>query len=131
MRATAILADDDADYRFLVSTFLQHVADLLEIIGEASDGQEALNLARKSRPNIVVSDVMMPGMDGVALAERLREELPDTRIILMSSIKDETDPVRITAADAFIDKYSLPTALVPAIRQLASPHGQPGFDPKS
>jgi DNA-binding NarL/FixJ family response regulator len=75
---------------------------------------------RRERPDIVISDLVMPRLNGVELTRRIRQELPQTKIILMSSYAE--DAYRLMAsdsgADAFVSKRVIFEALVPAIRDL-------------
>ncbi|MFB6366899.1 response regulator [Paenibacillus elgii] len=59
-----------------------------ELIGECSNGQEALDLALEHRPGLVITDVRMPVMDGLELCKRLQEQLPDTALIILSAFHD-------------------------------------------
>ena len=117
-----IVVDDQLDFRLIVRALLRGVADLATIVGEAADGDEALALVRRTRPDILISDVIMPGLNGVDLARRVRAELPQTRTILMSSHVD--DAYRLMAsdsgADVFINKHVITSSLLPAVRDLIS-----------
>ncbi len=119
---TIVVVDDQLDFRLIVRALLRGVADLATIVGEAADGDEALALVRRTRPDILISDVIMPGLNGVDLARRVRAELPQTRTILMSSHVD--DAYRLMAsdsgADVFINKHVITSSLLPAVRDLIS-----------
>ena len=119
---TIVVVDDQLDFRLIVRALLRGVADLAIIVGEAADGDEALALVRRTRPDILISDVIMPGLNGVELARRVRAELPQTRTILMSSHVD--DAYRLMAsdsgADVFINKHVITSSLLPAVRDLIS-----------
>jgi DNA-binding NarL/FixJ family response regulator len=119
---TIVVVDDQLDFRLIVRALLGGVADLATIVGEAADGDEALALVRRTRPDILISDVIMPGLNGVDLARRVRAELPQTRTILMSSHVD--DAYRLMAsdsgADVFINKHVITSSLLPAVRDLIS-----------
>jgi len=119
---TIIVVDDDLDFRLIVRALLRGVADVAIIVGEAEHGDEALALVRRTRPDILISDVIMPGLNGVDLARRVRAELPQTRTILMSSHVE--DAYRLMAsdsgADVFINKHVITSSLVPAVRDLIS-----------
>lgn len=119
---TIVVVDDQLDFRLIVRALLRGVADLAIIVGEAADGDEALALVRRTRPDILISDVIMPGLNGVDLARRVRAELPQTRTILMSSHVD--DAYRLMAsdsgADVFINKHVITSSLLPAVRDLIS-----------
>lgn len=125
---TIVVVDDQFDFRLIVRALLRGVADLATIVGEAADGDEALALVRRTRPDILISDVIMPGLNGVELARRVRAELPQTRTILMSSHVD--DAYRLMAsdsrADVFINKHVITSSLLPAVRDLISRSGGAG-----
>ena len=63
----------------------------IEVIGEASDGDEGLRMAREMRPDVILTDMRMPGLGGPVLLTRIREDLPDTRVLVVTaSEKAET-----------------------------------------
>lgn len=119
---TAVIVDDELDFRLIVRALLRGLAETVIIVGEAENGEEALQLIRRTRPDLVIADVVMPGLSGVDLARRIREELPQTKIILMSSHVE--DAYRLMAsdsgADVFINKHVITSSLVPAVRDLFS-----------
>ena len=120
MPLTIVVADDAADYREIVRTLLRPMSDTMTIVGEAEDGEQALTLVRLERPDLVITDLIMPRLDGVALTRRIRQELPETRVILISSHTE--DAYRLWASDsgvdAFVSKQVITTSLVPAICDL-------------
>ena len=132
MPLTIVVADDDSQYREIVRYLLAAASDTMTIVGEAADGDEALALVLRERPDIVITDLMMPRLNGVELTRRIREELPQTRIILMSSYTE--DAYRLMAsdsgADAFVSKRVIYDALLPAIRDLIRRISS-GSDPQS
>ena len=117
---TVVVVDDTLDYRQIVRALLADLPDLVTIVGEAADGPEGLTVVLRERPDIVITDLMMPHLNGVELARRIRQELPQTKIILMSSYTE--DAYRLMAsdsgADAFVNKRVMFDALLPAIRDL-------------
>jgi DNA-binding NarL/FixJ family response regulator len=119
---TVVVIDDDFDYRLIVRALLRPLADVVSVIGEAEDGEEGLAVVRRAHPDIVITDLMMPRMNGIALAVRIREELPQTKIILMSSHIEDAYRMRVSDSpvDVFINKRVITTALVPAIREVVS-----------
>ena len=121
-RLTVVVVDDVEEYREIVRYLLARASDM-KIVGEAADGEEALSLVRLHRPDLVITDLMMPRLNGIDLTTHIRQELPQTRIILMSSFTEAT--YRLMAsdsrADAFVSKAALHDALLPAIRHLATP----------
>jgi NarL family two-component system response regulator LiaR len=120
MPLTIVVVDDAADYRQLIRALLRPMADLVTIVGEAEDGEQALALVRLHRPDLVITDLIMPRLDGVALTRRIRQELPETKVILISSHTE--DAYRLWAsdsgADVFVSKQVIATSLLPAIRDL-------------
>ena len=72
MAWTIVVADDSADYRLVVRTLLEPLADTMRVVGEGTDGEEALAVIRRERPDIVITDLVMPGLNGIELTRRLR-----------------------------------------------------------
>ena len=88
MTIRLLIADDHS----VVRQGLRMVLDLddeLEVVGEASNGAEALALARDLRPDVVLMDVLMPVMDGIAATAVIRRELPDTEVLALTSVLDD------------------------------------------
>jgi DNA-binding NarL/FixJ family response regulator len=117
---TVVVVDDAADYRHIVRSLLAGLSDVVSVVGEAADGAEGLALVLRERPDIVITDLVMPLLNGVELTRSIRQELPKTKIILMSSYTE--DAYRLMAsnsgADAFVSKHVINDALLPAIRDL-------------
>lgn len=104
--ATKILvADDDLEILALVA---RHLSSLPASIVEASDGEEALRLARREKPNLVVLDVMMPGMSGWEVCRAIREDasLNETGVIMLTGIGERLNEMTspLYGADGFLDK---------------------------
>ena len=120
MPLTIVVADDDLQYREIVRFLLAAASDTMIIVGEAADGDEALALARRVRPDVVITDLVMPHLNRIELTKRIREELPQTRVVLMNSYTE--DAYRLMAsdsgADVFVSKQVITSTLVPAIRDL-------------
>ena len=83
-----LLVDDQPLFREGLRTLLSVHSDF-EVIGEAANGQEAINLARSHGPSVVLMDLQMPVLDGVAATRRLREENPDCRVIVLTTFDDD------------------------------------------
>ena len=117
---TVVVVDDVPDFRETVRFLLLSLPDVVTVVGEAADGEEGLAVVLRERPDIVISNLVMPRLNGVELTRRIRQELPQTMIILMSSYPE--DAYRLMAsdsgADAFVNKRVIFEALVPAIRDL-------------
>lgn len=92
------------------------------ICGEARDGTEALQKARELQPDLILLDVSMPGVNGLEVARRLRLEVPNAKILVMS----QHDPVQLlprvieAGGDACLDKGCLGTDLVASIRKMST-----------
>ncbi len=78
-----LLVDDHSVMREGLVAMLEDEVDI-DVVGEAADGEQALVLARRLRPDIVLMDFSMPGMDGVAATRAIRDEMPETRVIGLS-----------------------------------------------
>ena len=83
MAWTVLIVDDHAGFRASARALLE--ADGFEVLGEAADGESALEQARRLRPQVVLLDVQLPGMDGFAVAERLAAEPAAPAVVLISS----------------------------------------------
>ena len=94
-----ILVDDHELLRFGLTMLIQFHKDM-EIVGGAENGAEAVTLVRKLKPDVVVMDLMMPQMDGVESTRRILAELPDTRILLLTSFGTAADVIRAIRAGA-------------------------------
>ena len=81
MPLSIVLADDDPEFRMIVRYLLASVSDDMALVGEATDGAEALALVLRERPDVLVTDLVMPGLNGIELTRRVREAWPDTKII--------------------------------------------------
>ena len=83
-----MLVDDHAVVRSGLAAFLLAFDDL-ELVGEAADGEEALPKCREVQPDVVLMDLVMPGMGGAAAARAIRQEFPEMQIVALTSFKDE------------------------------------------
>src|SRR5260370_34402237 len=83
-----LLADDQALFREGLHTLLSVHADL-EVVGEAANGEEAVALAEAQRANVVLMDVRMPVLDGVAATRRLHGAQPECRVIMLTTFDDD------------------------------------------
>jgi DNA-binding NarL/FixJ family response regulator len=92
----------------------------MTIVGEAADGEEALALVRRERPDLVITDLIMPRLNGVELTRRIRQELPDSKVILISSYTEDAYRLMVSdsGADVFVSKQVITATLLPAIRDL-------------
>lgn len=83
-----ILVDDHDMVRSGLATFLQEFDDL-ELVGEAADGPDGVRLCLAQKPDVVLMDLVMPGFDGATATRQILEELPDTRIIALTTFSED------------------------------------------
>lgn len=102
---TVLCADDDLEILAMVA---RHVKSLGAEVVEASDGEEALRLARREKPTLIILDVMMPGMSGWEVCRAIREDvaLKDTGVLMLTGIGERLNEMTspLYGADAFVDK---------------------------
>lgn len=99
MAIRVLIADDHSVVREGLRTFLGRDPELA-VVGEAADGQQAVRLARELHPDVVVMDLLMPIMDGIAATEAIRSELPDTEVIALTSVLESASVVGVVRAGA-------------------------------
>lgn len=116
-----MLVDDHNVVRSGLATFLRAYEDL-ELVGEAKNGLEALNLCHNKQPDVILMDLMMPEMDGIAATRAILEECPDIKIIAMTSFEDEELVQGVLAAGAisYLLKNVTSDELAKAIREAVS-----------
>ena len=118
-----LVVDDHHLVRAGLITLLQAAADI-EVAGEAADGQQALEVAAAASPDVVLMDLSMPVMDGVSATRALLSELPETRVVALTSFSDRQRVTDILAAGAtgYVLKDSRPDDLLAAVRAAAGGH---------
>jgi PAS domain S-box-containing protein len=116
-KISILLVDDHRIVRQGLSSLLQLEPDF-EVVAEAKDGEQALESARRYRPDVVVTDVSMPGMDGVELTRTLSREMPGIKILGLSMHieKDVAAAMRAAGAVGYLTKGGLSENLIAAIR---------------
>jgi NarL family two-component system response regulator LiaR len=116
-----MLVDDHNVVRSGLATFLKAYEDL-ELVGEAKNGLEALNLCHQKKPDVILMDLMMPEMDGIAATQAILADYPDIKIIAMTSFEDEKLVQGVLAAGAisYLLKNVTSEELSAAIRAAAS-----------
>jgi two-component system, NarL family, response regulator LiaR len=109
-----LIADDHAVVHKGLRSFLE-LDPGLKIVGEAADGAAALRMAQELRPDVVLMDLLMPVMDGVAATSAIRRELPDTEVIALTSVLEESLVIQAIQAGAI--GYLLKDTDAPKLRQ--------------
>lgn len=116
-----LIVDDDVDFRAMLHFQLDQ-ADGCVVIGDAADGYEALEQTALLQPEVVVVDLMMPGMDGFELIGRLHEEHPEVVAVAYSAMANEHARRQLAQVDVeMLTKSGSPEALQQAITRLAPP----------
>jgi DNA-binding NarL/FixJ family response regulator len=94
----------------------------IAVIAEASDGDEAVRLARETRPDVVVMDAAMPGAGGIAATRLIREQAPETAVLMLSMHSEQTVVQQAIAAGArgYVLKNALDLDLAAAVRRVAA-----------
>ena len=128
-----LVADDHPVVRKGLQTCLARQGHL-RIVGEAADGDEALRKARELSPDVVLMDISMPGMNGLAVTEVLRKEAPEIKVLVLSvhTNKDYIFRVIQAGAHGYVSKEAPPEELLRAIESVyeGEPHFQRGHRPR-
>jgi DNA-binding NarL/FixJ family response regulator len=118
-----LLADDQALIRAGFRALLEHAGDIT-IVGEATDGEQAVSLAATTRPDVVLMDIRMPGTDGLEATRRIadRGDLAGVRVLILTTFESDNyvyEALRC-GASGFVVKDTEPADLVKAVRVIAS-----------
>jgi NarL family two-component system response regulator LiaR len=123
-----LLVDDHAVVREGLRAFLE-LQEGIEVVGEASDGGQAIEVAERLRPDVVLMDLVMPRIDGLAALHSLHERVPGTRTIVLTSFLDEDKllPALRAGAAGYLLKNAEPQEVARAVR--AAHAGETLIDP--
>jgi len=115
-----ILADDHTLVRAGIRALLEKLPGV-EVVGEAGDGREVLNLVKLHRPDVVLMDISMPGLNGLEAAARMAKEFPDVRVIVLSMHDNEEYVWRALKAGAagYLLKKAATVELATALQRVA------------
>jgi len=122
MGSLRVVAVDDHQLMLDAIRITLEDADAIELVGEALSGSEALPVIARTQPDIVLLDIRMPNMDGLACLGKIRERHPDVKVVILSGI-DEPEQIRTAleqGACAFVVKHVDPRDLASALRQAAA-----------
>jgi DNA-binding NarL/FixJ family response regulator len=125
-----LIADDHSVVRQGLRMFLALDPEL-EVIGEAADGTEAVKLTRELKPDVVLMDIRMPVMDGIAATAAIRSEMPDTEVLALTSVLEDASVVGAVKAGAigYLLKDTQAEELCRAIKAAAA--GQVQLSPQA
>lgn len=116
---TILLVEDFKLWRDEVYSILQEETNC-RVVGEASDGPEALQLADELRPTLILLDISLPKLDGIGVAKRLLQFLPEAKIIFLTQ-NDDPEVVRAalnTGAKGYVLKTDAESELIPAVARV-------------
>ena len=123
-----LIVDDHAIVRKGIRALLSEVEGF-EVVGEAENGQEAVQRAEETHPDVIVMDLLMPGMDGIEATRQITSRQPKTRILVLTSFAADNKvfPAIKAGAAGYLLKDSSPDELMRAIRQVH--RGEPSLHP--
>jgi DNA-binding NarL/FixJ family response regulator len=117
-RINLVLVDDHDRLRSTLGEFLNSSSGL-HVVGTAANGNEAIELCRQLQPDVVMMDIRMPGMDGIAATETIHKQFPDIQIIaLTSGLKSEAEEAVSAGASGYIFKSVSVYEIVDMIRSI-------------
>ncbi|GHA76062.1 response regulator [Cognatilysobacter bugurensis] len=119
-----LIADDHTLVRESLVSLLQRDGDV-HVVAQASDGLETIEKALATRPDVVVTDIAMPRLNGIEVVRRLHEQLPDTRVLVLTMHQEDEyvlQAVRVGAA-GYMVKDSAASELVEAVRSIGAGRG--------
>ena len=124
-----LIADDHAIIRRGLRTLLEHEPGL-EVVAEACDGREAVAIARRERPQVVILDISMPNLNGIEAARQIAEVLPEAQVVILTVQADEAYLLSALKAGArgYVLKSSAESEVVDAVRAVSQ--GKAFFSPK-
>ncbi|MBI5881870.1 MAG: response regulator transcription factor [Elusimicrobia bacterium] len=115
-----VLADDQTLFREGIRDLLEN-EKWVEVVGEAGDGPEAIRLVKKLKPDVILMDIKLPHMDGIAATRQIHKECPSTNVLMLSSYEDESHVMEAIQAGAngYLSKMLPASELVNALKAFA------------
>jgi DNA-binding NarL/FixJ family response regulator len=116
-----IIADDHPLFRSAIRQTLEGHSDL-EVVGEAANGRQALELCRRLRPELVLMDLRMPEMDGVAATHAIKRRFPETLVLILTAVDESSGLSDFLEAGAagYVLKHAPPAQITHAVRRVLS-----------
>lgn len=116
-----LLAEDEAVVRAGVRAILD-TDPAIEVVAEAGDGAEAVEMARRNRPDVAILDIRMPTVDGFAAGTEIRKHVPDTAVMMLTTFSEDSYIARALAdgANGFLVKTGDPRELISAVHAVAA-----------
>src|SRR5581483_7073483 len=118
MKSRVLIADDHTVWRRGLRDVLEPT---FEVVSEASEGNDAVEKAIAYRPDVVIMDVSMPGMDGIAAARQIRECLPETHVVMISATEEDREIYESIQAgvSGYVVKDDAPESMLEAVKNAA------------
>lgn len=128
-KISVLIIDDHEMVRMGLATYLQ-TEDDIEVVGEGNNGKEAIQLAEKLQPDVILMDLVMDGMDGITATKEIKAKFPKIKIIVLTSFieQEKVFPVIEAGAFSFLLKTSRANDIANAIREAMN--GNPTIDGK-
>jgi len=125
-----LITDDHPVVRKGLSAFLVAKAAGIEVVGEAVNGKESVERAKELKPDVILMDLLMPEMNGIEAIKQIKEDIPDAKILVMTSFATDemVFPAIKAGALGYLLKDSDPDELIDAIRRIHQ--GEPTLHPK-
>jgi CheY-like chemotaxis protein len=101
-----LVVDDEPDIRLLIRLLLRQ-DKRFTVVGEACDGESAVEMAAAHKPDFVLLDIAMPGLNGWAALPQIRESVPGCRVVMCSATSPEDHKEHVTEADAYVEKLDI------------------------
>jgi NarL family two-component system response regulator LiaR len=116
-----LVVDDHVLIRLALRDVIANDADTV-LVGEATNGEEALSAVEHARPDVILLDLMMPVMDGLTTLKQLRARHPEMRVLILTGVNEESTAVAAARAGAcgYLNKTCAPEGLLPAIHRVAA-----------
>ncbi|MFA6003666.1 MAG: response regulator transcription factor [Elusimicrobiota bacterium] len=120
-RVRVLIADDQTLFREGIKDLLENER-MIEVVGEAADGQDAVRQARKFKPDVILMDIKLPQIDGITATRQIRKECPNTNVLILSSYDDEAHVMEAIQAGAngYLSKMLPASELVNALKAFAN-----------
>ena len=120
-RINVLIADDQTLFREGIKDLLGG-EKLINVCGEAVDGNEAVRLAKKLKPDVILMDIKLPALDGISATRQIREQLPQVNILILSSYEDEAHVLEAIQAGAngYLSKMLPASELIMALKTFAT-----------